>query len=469
MTLRVKINLIVGTLTLLFVVLVLTIELRSMRHSVNEEVVAANRVAAQLLNRTALLHAARGTPAMRDFLEGIGRVRSNEITLFDSNGDELYRSPPSPYKAGRDAPSWFERLVAPKPSVQSILFPDGKLEVRANASRAIVDAWDDARVLVIGGASMLVLLATLMHWLVGRTVRPFDAIVRALNRVQAGEFDVRLPRLAGAEAGAIGAAFNRMVGELHTHLETERRAIRAEAQLSDSRSLARWIDNRVEAERRLIARELHDEFGQSVTAMRSMALSIAHRVQATDLVASQAARTIADESSRLYDAMHGIIPRLTPLMLDNLGLADALRDLAERAERARTGARITVEVDLADTPLAGDAALALYRAAQEGVTNALRHGGADLIELSLSRHGSDIVLRVVDNGHGLDPAAAAEASGATGAGGTGGAAPTVDHYGLRWIGERVGALAGSVALEPGPERGAVLIVRMPVGPSTEAA
>ena len=139
--------------------------------------------------------------------------------------------------------------------------------------------------LVIGGASMLVLLATLMHWLVGRTVRPFDAIVRALNRVQAGEFDVRLPRLAGAEAGAIGAAFNRMVGELQTHLETERRAIRAEAQLSDSRSLARWIDNRVEAERRLIARELHDEFGQSVTAMRSMALSIARRVQATDLVA----------------------------------------------------------------------------------------------------------------------------------------------------------------------------------------
>ena len=80
MTLRLKINLIVGTLTVLFMAAVLGLQLRSMRDSVQEEVQAANRVAAQLLNRTAWLYAAQGTPAMLSFLQGTGRVRSNDIT-----------------------------------------------------------------------------------------------------------------------------------------------------------------------------------------------------------------------------------------------------------------------------------------------------------------------------------------------------------------------------------------------------
>ncbi len=452
MTLRLRINLIVGMVTLLLIVLVLAVELRSMRASVNEEVIAANRVAAQLLNRTAAVHAAQGTGAMQEFLLGINRVRSNDITLHDADGKELYRSPPSPYKAGRDAPAWFERLMSPQPSVHSILFPGGKLEIRSNASRAVVDAWDELMVLVAGFAVLLLVLAGLLHWLVGRTVRPFDDVVRALNRVEAGEFDARLPPLAGAEAGAIGAAFNRMAEQLHHHIETERRAVRAEAELSDSRLLARWVDHRIELERRLIARELHDEFGQSVTAVRSMALSIASRVRTTDPVASDAARTIAEESSRLYDAMHDIIPRLTPIVLDNLGLADAVRDLGERTRCSQPGVQITVEVALDDAPIGSDAALALYRAAQEGLTNALRHGAAGAIELHLARQGDDGLLRIADDGRGL-VGTPAEQSG---------------HYGLRWIDERVRPLGGKVTLEPGDGGGAVLTVRIPLASAEEA-
>src|SRR5205085_3859322 len=130
------------------------------------------------------------------------------------------------------------------------------------------------------------------------------------NRLEAGDSGTRLPALHGSEAAAIGAAFNRMAGVLHETLENERRAARAERQLSDNRELVRWVDRQLELERRTIARELHDELGQSVTAMRSMALSIAQRVQASDAESERAARLIADESSRLYDAMHGLIPRL---------------------------------------------------------------------------------------------------------------------------------------------------------------
>jgi len=372
-------------------------------------------------------------------------VRSNEIILYDAQGQELYRSPPSTYKAGRDAPDWFERLIAPEPSVQSIQFPDGKLVTESNASRAAVDAWDYVLVLLAGALVLLTLVNVLVFWLVGRTVRPFGQIVGALEALEAGRFDAALPPLAGREAGLIGAAFNRMVGRLRQNIETERRAALAEQRLSDNRELTRWIERQLEQERRLIAHELHDELGQSVTAMHSMALSIAQRVRGTDAQAEQAARTIADESSRLYEAMHGIIPRLAPLVLDNFGLTDALADLVERTRRSHAGVQIDLAVELGDAGLAPDAALALYRGAQEGVTNALRHGHAARVQVELRRDGEVAALTVADDGDGLPPQM-----------------PPGGHHGLRWLAERAEGLGGSFRIGPRAPRGVLLEVRLPL-------
>ncbi len=450
MSLRLKINLLVGVLTLLFVAALTTLQLRSLRASVHEEVASANRVAIQLLNRTVWRYAAQGPQAMLGFLQGMGRVRSNDITLVDEQGAELYRSPPSPYKPGRDPPRWFDDLLAPPPQVQTIKFPGGSLEVRANASRAVLDAWDDGVWLMLGGLLLLLAVNALVFWLVGRTVRPFADIVTALNQLQAGRFDVALPPLPGTEAATMGLAFNRMVGVLQQNLETERRAVRAERELSDSRELTRWIDHHIEQERRMIARELHDELGQSVTAMRSIALSIAQRVATLDPTAAGAARLIADESSRLYDAMHGIIPRLTPLVLDNFGLAEALNDVVERTRRSHAGLTIDLAVDLAHAKLPADVALALYRAAQEGITNALRHGQARHLQLAVAGGQGEVRLTLTDDGQGLAPDWSQRAG----------------HYGLRWLTERVESLGGVFKLAAAAPRGVALEVRMPLAMET---
>ncbi len=447
MTLRLKINLIVGALTVLFTAAVIGLQVHNMRESVQEEVVAANRVAAQLLNRTAWVYAAQGTPAMLSFLQGMGRVRSNDIRLLDTEGHELYHSPGATYKAGRDAPDWFENLIAPPPSMQSIAFPDGRLIVQANASRAVLDAWDELSWLAGGALVLLLLVNAGVFWLVGRAARPFARIVDALGEVRGGRFDVLLPPLPGREAAAIGAAFNRMVGQLQQHIETEKRAVRAETQLSDSRELTRWIDQHVEEERRHIARELHDELGQSVTAMRSLALSIAQRTEGRDAEAERAARVIADESSRLYDAMHGIIPRLTPLVLDSFGLTEALGDLVDRTRRSQPELQVSLDVRLGDTRLPPDAALTLYRAAQEGLTNALRHGQAGHVQLQVAAEGPSVRLRVTDDGRGL-PAEGVLRPG---------------HYGLRWLDERVQGLGGRLDIGPAQPRGVALEVQLPAG------
>src|SRR3954471_21362718 len=83
MTLRLKINLIVGTLTLLFVLALLAQQVDDDRQSVNEEVIAAHRVALQLLNRVVWASAGQGPQVMLSYLRGMGRVRSNDITVFD--------------------------------------------------------------------------------------------------------------------------------------------------------------------------------------------------------------------------------------------------------------------------------------------------------------------------------------------------------------------------------------------------
>lgn len=448
MTLRLKINLIVGVLTFVFLAVLTAVQFRNLRDAVREEVASANRVAIQLLNRTTWRYAAQGPQALLAFLEGMGRVRSNDIRLIDDAGALLYQSPPSPYKAGRDAPVWFARLLTPAPAVQSIRFPGGQLEVKANASRAVLDAWDYVVKLGLIALALLIAVNTLVFWLVGRTVRPFGDIVKALNQLEGGRFDVVLPPLPGSEASAMGTAFNRMVGVLKQNIENEHRALRAESELSDSRELTRWIDHHIEQERRMIARELHDELGQSVTAIRSMALSVAQRVAPLDAQSESAARLIAEESSRLYDAMHGIIPRLTPLVLDNFGLADALNDLAERTGRSHPGVTVGLQVDLSRSSLPADVALALYRAAQEGITNSLRHGHARELRLQVRGEPTEVRLTLADDGSGLPP----EGPQRNG------------HYGLRWITERVESLGGTFKLASAVPRGALLEVRVPLSP-----
>jgi two-component system sensor histidine kinase UhpB len=151
--------------------------------------------------------------------------------------------------------------------------------------------------------------------------------------------------------------------------------------------------------------------------------------------------------------MHGIIPRLTPLVLDNFGLAEALTDLVERTQASHAGVQIALKVALADAVLGADVSLALYRAAQEGLTNAMRHGQAHHLQLSVLRSGDEVTLELVDDGRGLPP----EGTQRSG------------HHGLRWLAERVHGLGGHFEITPEAPGGVRLRVGLPLAPGVEAA
>ena len=452
MSLSLRINLIVAGVITVLVASMIALQLVSLRSAVREEILAANRVTTQLLNRVGRVYAEGGPLGLVRFLEQLGRVRANDITLTDSTGKVLYRSPPSTYKAGREAPEWFAALVLPQPSHQVIELPGGRMTIDAEPSRAVLDGWDEVVTLAAIGAGGLLAINVLVFWAMGRALRPFSQIVAALDRLKAGDFGVTLPALPGREAAAIGGAFNRMAAVLQENIASSQRAFEAERRLSDSRELAGLIETHIETERREIARALHDELGQSVTAIRSLALSVARRCGAADAEAAQAAGVIADEAGRLYDAMHRMIPRLAPMELETLGLREAVGELLERARAAHPA--VAIEQDLRDLPpeLAPATTLAAYRIVQEGLTNALRHASAHRVRVQLARERDFLVVRVQDDGVG--PPADWSRPG---------------HFGLRWLGERADAVGGELGLSRRPEGGAELRARLPLAPALAEA
>jgi two-component system sensor histidine kinase UhpB len=446
MKLRTRLNLVVAGLTAAFVVVLFAAQLQNTRASVQQEIEAASRVASQLLGRLASIYSREGGPErVLQFLEQLGRVRANDITLRTSEGTVLYRSPEATYKAGREAPAWFSRLLAPRTIPQTFPLPGGvQLVVEADSSRAVLDAWDDAMRLLIVAALMLVVANGLAFWSVDRALKPFPIIADGLERIQRGDLAFRLPALSGAEARTIGVAFNRMAEAVEQKVQAERKAREAEARLEEGREMARLVEQRIEEERRLIAHELHDEFGQSVTAIRSLALAIATQGGARDPAAGEAARLISDEAARLYDAMHGLIPRLMPVSLDSLGLAETLENLVQDWQRRYPGVKLHLRHELS-ADLGPSVTLALYRVVQEGLINALRHAQATEVDITLRSNENRIVVTVADDGVGLQ-----EDWSRPG------------HYGLRGLAERVQRLGGELRVGNHEPHGVSLSAEIPL-------
>lgn len=424
MKLRTRLNSIVAGLTATFVMVLIFAEIEDTRSSISEEVEAANRVGSQLLGRLAAIYSREGdADTVRQFLIQLGHVRANDVVLRAPSGEVLYRSPEATYKAGREAPDWFVKLLAPPVAKRTFGLQGGiQLVVTANASRAILDAWDNLWRLFVIGALMLVLVNGLAFWQVKLALAPFPVIAAGLQRLEEGDLAFRLPELAGSEARSIGSAFNRMAQAVQGKVQAERKAIEAQTRLEEGRELARLVEQRVEEERRLIAHELHDEFGQSVTAIRSLAMAIV--TQSRDATMSDAAKLIADEAGRLYDAMHGLIPRLVPLSLDTLGLADTLENLVRDWQRRYPAVKLSARNDVAAV-LGPTVTLTIYRVAQEGLINALRHAQASQVEIDLTCDNGQIALSVTDDGVGLPPDWARPG-----------------HFGLRGLADRVEHLGG---------------------------
>lgn len=239
----------------------------------------------------------------------------------------------------------------------------------------------EALVLVAGLAAILVLNLALI-W---RSLAPLDRLAGLMRRIDLLSPQERLPASGPPEVKQLVAVFNEMLGRLH-----------AERRSSGRRALAAQ-----EAERKRVAQELHDELGQSLTAV-TLELSrlrklVPEELRGELLESQEIVRTSLDDVRR-------IATQLRPDVLDNLGLVAALTALATSFAE-RSGLR--VQRRLASVPpLAADTELVLYRVAQESLTNIARHAEAARVELRLERAGDLVRLVVRDDGRGVNGAPA---------------------------------------------------------------
>src|SRR4051794_3233842 len=213
------------------------------------------------------------------------------------------------------------------------------------------------------------------------TFSGLTALVRRMETLDVLQAPERLPQMGGEETCTLITGFNAMLDRL----EQERLAS------------ARRMVTTLEGERQRIGQELHDEIGQRLTGMLLQLGRI--RVEAPDSLMARIAG-VQNEARATLDEVGALAWQVRPGVLDDLGLVSGLEALGDSLEE-HGSARIETALPDRLARMSSEVELAVYRIAQEALTNAVRHSGATAIRLELRRTRQDLVLQVTDNGCGL--------------------------------------------------------------------
>lgn len=439
MSLRLRLNLLITALSFAFMLAAGWVIVNDAKVSIRERVEAASRVTVQLLDNvivTSVMNPSLGetTDVLNVFLRSLGYVRNNQISLYDLRGNLLYESPKSTYQSNVHPPQWFVKIVEPKQETVHRRVRFGVLVVNSNAAGSIRQTWRGVEQLMWMGLGFFFILNILVYALLSHSLRPVGRILSAINRMEQGDLKVRLEPFKLPEFDTIRLSLNRMAESLE-----------AERQLEENRQLTALIQTHIEDERRSLARELHDELGQYVTAIKTFAVGIANKTIEKMPEVSSNAQTIVAAANHIYDGMHDIIRHLRPGALDNLGLSETLKDAVNHLKKQHPKINFKLELAGELDQLGENLNINFYRIVQESLNNAVKHSKASIILVSLKQatNGS-VSLIIEDNGVGMD-------------------INTVDqtqHFGLLGMRERTQAFRGQFDIHSSP-KGTKISIHLP--------
>lgn len=362
---------------------------------------------------------------------------------FSPTGDAPRRLCSQVETIGSAAPDWFSAgyaaLFGASAPVERPLTTRqpraGVVAAEVDPGAAVRQAWDQVR-LVLGVAALLAAgIAVLAAFFIGQSLMPARAIIAGLRRLEHGDYSCRLPASGTEEFNHIARAVNDLTDRL---AETTAQRV----------ALTNRLFQVQEEERRALARDLHDEFGQCLAAVGALATVIEMEAAASRPDLAKDAHAIADVTKRMTTTLRGALARLRSQQVEELGLEASLAQLVA-GWNMRSAPQATVHMkvvgDLAGLPEA--ISLNIYRIAQECLTNAVRHGRPRDVRLEIAREDAEtgsVALSVEDDGGGN----AAQLNAASG-------------YGILGIRERVAALGGSLLIGPA-KRGIRVVARIPV-------
>jgi len=307
------------------------------------------------------------------------------------------------------------------------------------------EAINKSRIRGISIAVIEIILTVMVTVIIGiGLTRRLGMLSNAAAQVEAGNYSVSVPTEICDEVGKTAAAFNRMVTEVYNRTRQLQKAeSRSTKLLHENRQLVHTSLEIQEAERKHLARELHDELGQCLTAIQADA-ELIRDLSDKDRRIETSATAIMDVSSRVYDVVHSMMHRLRPGILDNLGLVEALKDEINAWESRNAGINCNFTYTGKLSDLGEHTNITLYRIVQECMTNITKHARADKVSIELCNYGDQLLLKVADNGKGLDRQS--------------------HNRGLGLIGmrERVASLNGTLQLDSKPEEGVSIIISVPL-------
>ncbi len=445
MSLRLRLNLLITALLLLFMSAVGFVVFNGTKTSIQEGVEAATRVTVQLLD-TVIVSSVQNPEwgytheVMHRFLQHLGHVRGNEIKLYNISGVQLFKSPPSKYRSNQNPPQWFYNMLNPHEKSVTRYINFGKLEVKPNPAGAIRDAWGKFKALFWLGLVFFVLLNFAVYWMLGHWLQPLQPMLKAINKMEHGDLTTRLPNFDLPEFDRIGHSLNRMAESLT-----------AERELEENRQLTALIQNHIEDERRSLARELHDELGQYVTAIKTFAVTIANKTETNAPDISGYAQTIVAAANHIYDGMHNIIRQLRPGSLDNLGLSETLKDAVNNLQKQQPEINISLQLLGKLDALGESLNINIYRIVQESLNNAIKHANAKNIEIKLEATTTGALqLMIKDDGIGMNIHDVDQ----------------TNHFGLLGMRERVQSFGGSFNVDSEPNanasnKGTIIHINIP--------
>lgn len=327
-------------------------------------------------------------------------------------------------------PAWFVALVHPEKTTVSVPISvkgkPGALLITSHPDDEMSEIWDGIISQLQTGTLIAIVLFLITSRVVGRALAPITTLSEAMTKIEAGIYETRVTPDGPPELTIICEKLNHLAMTLGSAVD-------------DKRRLAERVVSVQDVERKEIARELHDEFGPHLFALRAhaSALTRGHAAGPGAEATRKHGNAILEQVNALQQTNRRVLEKLRPAGLAELGLHDALGALLRMWGETHPEVAIeaTISPSLGETGETAD--LTIYRTVQEALTNVFRHSGASSVNVTVEpterspapgRGGA--LVRVQDNGRGLPP----------------------DHklgFGLTGMRERILALGGSVSITSG--------------------
>ncbi len=447
-SLRIRLIVIPASLLLLGILAATVTTLYGARDRIHSEIESGVNLGSRLMEYALDDVAASADPAeaLRQLREDLAHVRHVKVAYVADPAQDKVEPPNSDKKHA--APRWFQHWFEPARIVETYKVnfgnePHGELIMWTQPADEVNEVWLGLT-FVTGLLGVLSFAIVALILLTARqTLAPLHTLVEGLDRLEQGQFDA-LAEIRVAELRRIGETFNRLA---HSLARTE----------ADNHFLIDRLMSVQEAERKELARELHDEFGASLFGIRAAASCIIAAVGNRD-AADAATREVADKEiadraaliSTLADGIqkqnYRILDRIRPVILHQMGLFDALRQLVDSWGAHHRDCSYALDLPSENLSFDEEVSLTAYRIIQECLTNVARHSKAQAMHVGL-RYSADakvpgLHIRIEDNGIGL---------------------PTGFRFGFGFLGmsERLRKLGGQLHISNAPKTGTVIEAFIP--------